>query len=278
MEPSSLAVSIITYRRSHLLDLCLRSLNVAMSLKRYPIYVVIQDADSRDLAVLSKYKEIITEITYVEKLDRGVEDLINSNRVIAWEKPLCQYGHKYVICLEDDVEVSRDIFEFTEAVLEQNAHSRNFWGINYGSFEKPDDTGTYSKLSYGIHGPASLVGLKAFKKFKMQKLMKLKGIIPWDAWVEHLVKTGFMATSNVSRYKDNGLSGTHASFSNDSNYFEKLNESFEYGQSKPSERYYNYDLQHHWRADCTVYRDKGRAGLVLRFMAVRTYQILRSHL
>jgi hypothetical protein len=276
MNPSTLAVSIITYRRSHLLDLCLQSLTLAMSKKKYPIYILIQDADPEDMAILKKHKDLITEITHVNKNGKNVEELINNNRISAWEIPLIGRGHQYVICLEDDVEVSPDIFEFTEEVLAHNSKTKNFWGINYGSFEKPDGLGTYSKLNYGIHGPASLVGLESIKKFKLNKLKKFGGAIPWDAWVEPLVKTGFMVTSNVSRYRDNGNRGTHASLQNDSRYFQKLNESFVYGLTEHATNYFNRDIEHQWRADCSIYKKKGTIKRYLRFMAVRIYQIFKT--
>ncbi len=278
MNASTLAVSIITYRRSDLLDLCLQSLTLAMTKKRYPIYILIQDADPEDMAILKKHEDLITEVTHVDKNDENVEELINNNRISAWEIPLIGRGHQYVICLEDDVEVSPDIFEFTEEVLAQNAKTKNFWGINYGSFEKPDGIGTYSKLNYGIHGPASLVGLRSVKKFKLNKLKKFGGAIPWDAWVEPLVKTGFMATSNVSRYRDNGHSGTHASLRNDSRYFQKLNESFVHGLTKHATSYFNSDMEHQWRVDCSIYKENGKIKRHLRFMAVRTYQIFKTFL
>ena len=276
MNASTLAVSIITYRRSHLLDLCLQSLSLAMSKKRYPIYILIQDADPEDLAILKKHSDLITETTYVNKNGKNVEELINNNRISAWEIPLIARGHQYVICLEDDVEVSPDIFDFTEEVLAQNVKTKNFWGINYGSFEKPDELGTYSKLHYGIHGPASLVGRESIKKFKLNKLKKFGGAIPWDAWVEPLVKTGFMATSNVSRYRDNGHSGTHMSLQNNSRYFQKLNESFVYGLTGHATSYFNSDIEHQWRADCSIYNEKGKIKRHLRFIAVRLYQIFKT--
>ena len=276
MNASTVAVSIITYRRSHLLDLLLQSLSLAMSKKRYPIYIVIQDAAPQDLAVLKKYEKIITEIIHVQSNGKNVEELINNNRIIAWELPLIHRRHRYVICLEDDVEVSPDIFEFTENVLEQNKIFKNFWGINYGSFEKTGDLGTYSKLNYGIHGPASLISNHSFERFKLNRLKRFVGAIPWDAWVEPLIKTGFMATSNVSRYRDNGFIGTHASLQGDSQYFQKLNESFVYGLTQKTTNYYNRDMTHQWRADCNIYSKKGRTRRYLRFLAVRTYQILKA--
>lgn len=276
MNASTLAVSIITHRRSHLLDLCLRSLESAMSKNRYPIYIVIQDAGSDDLAVLKKYEDLITEITYVDNNGKNVEELINNNRITAWETPLLKHHHQYVICLEDDVEVSPDIFEFTQQVLADNANSKNFWGINYGSFEKPEELGSYSKLHYGLHGPASLVGSESIKKFKLSKLKRFKGAIPWDAWIEPLVKIGYMATSNVSRYRDNGHTGTHASLSNDSRYFEKVNDSFAYGLTAGNREYCNNDMEHQWRVDCRIYTEKGKIKRHIRYIAVRLYQIFNS--
>ena len=276
MNAPRLAVSIISHRRSHLLDLCLQSLACAMLKNRYPIYIVIQDANLQELAVLKKYEDLITEITHVDNNDKNVEELINNNRITAWEVPLLKHHHQYVMCLEDDVEVSPDIFDFTERVLADNANSRNFWGINYGSFEKPNELGTYSKLHFGLHGPASLVGSESINKFKLSKLKRFKGAIPWDAWVEPLVKIGYMATSNVSRYRDNGHSGTHASLHNDSDYFQKLNESFDYGLMEGSRNYYNSDIEHQWRGDCRIYNKKGKIKRYLRFIATRLYQIFNS--
>ena len=276
MSDLSLAISVITYRRSQLLNSCLQSLYVAMSDKRYPIYIVIQDADKDDLAVLNRHAEMITEIIYVDSEGKDVEELINNNRIRAWEVPLIERGHHNVICLEDDVEVSPDIFEFTEHVLEQTANSRNFWGINYGSFEKPNERGTYSKLRYGLHGPASLINKRSFERFKLRQLKKFRGSIPWDAWVEPLVRTGFMATSNVSRYRDNGQIGTHASFENDSAYFENLNESFDHGLLKSAAIYYNSDIEHQWRADCIIYKEKGKVKNYFKFVVVRCYQIFNA--
>lgn len=276
MSASSLAVSIITYRRSHLLDSCLRSLSIAMSKNQYPVFIIIQDADEDDLAILRKYDNIVTEIIHVDVGDKNVEDLINSNRIRAWEFPLISRGYQYVICLEDDVEVSPDIFKFTEQVLAQVGRCRNFWGINYGSFEKPVESSTYSKLRYGLHGPASLISKRSLERFNLNWLMRFHGKIPWDSWVEPLVRTGFMVTSNVSRYRDNGYSGTHATLENNSEYFQKLNESFVHGLRTVATNYYHRDLEHHWRADCRIYVTQRKIRHYIEFIALRTYQILKA--
>jgi hypothetical protein len=133
-------------------------------------------------------------------------------------------------------------------------------------------------LNYGIHGPASLIGSKSIKKFKLNRLRKLKGAVPWDSWLEPLVKTGFMVTSNVSRYRDNGHNGTHASVQNDSHYFQRVNESFNYGLTESVKEYHNSDMEHHWRSDCRIYNSEGKINRYFRFLALRLYQIFRAFL
>jgi len=275
MSRPSLAVSIITYRRSQLLDQCLESVQLAMIKKKYPVYIIIQDASSDDMDVLRKYEVFISEIVHTSSDGLHVEDLINRNRILAWELPLIQRGHQHVICLEDDVEVSADIFEFTERVLDQNSDSKDFWGINYGSFEKPEELGSYSKLRFGLHGPASLVSKTSLQKFQLKTLRKFAGAIPWDGWIEPIVKGGFVATSNVARYKDNGTDGTHATNANHSEYFAKLNLSFMYGQTRPSMEYLNLDIEHTWRKDCVAYKVTGKTSWCLKYLAVRFYQIAK---
>jgi hypothetical protein len=275
MSRPSLAVSIIAYRRSQLLDLCLESLRNAMITELYPVFIIIQDASKDDLDVLGKYEQFISEIVHTSSNGLNVEDLINRNRILAWELPLIKKGYQHVMCLEDDVEISADIFEFTEKVLEQNSGSKDFWGINYGSFEKPEETGSYSKLRFGLHGPASLISKRSFEKFQLKTLKKFTGAIAWDGWIDPIVKRGFVVTSNVARYKDNGKAGTHATAANHSEYFNKLNESFAYGEKRSTTEYRNIDIEHSWRKDCSPYKNFERANWYLRYIAVRFYQIAK---
>lgn len=275
MSRPSLAVSIITYRRSQLLDLCLESLENAMIKQTHPLYIIIQDASEDDMDVLQNHAQLITEIVHTSSDDLHVEDLINRNRILAWQLPLIQKGYQHVLCLEDDVEVSADIFEFTGKVLEQNSGSKDFWGINYGSFEKPEDSGSYSRLRFGLHGPASLISQTSLKKFQIKTLQRFAGSIPWDGWIEPIVKKGFVVTSNVARYKDNGEGGTHTTAANNSEYFTKLNESFAYGQKRSNTEYRNIDIEHSWRKDCVVYKNNGKTNWYLKYLAVRLYQIAK---
>jgi hypothetical protein len=277
MTSPNLAISIISYQRSQLLQKCLESVSRAMSVKQYPMYVVVQDVDLEVEAVLQSYSEIINEIIYVESNGEGVEQLINQNRVKAWETPLIRDGWSYVLCLENDVEVASDIFTFTEHVIKQNSTLKGFWGINYGSFETLASVDTYSRLRFGVHGPASLISQKSFKRFNVDKLIRLKGAVAWDSWVEPLTKTGFMATSNLARYRDNGINGTHANIEINSEYFDKLRKSFELIPTRVDVTYVHKDVTHSWRKDCKVYRKRDNTLNRLKKVFIRLKQLRPLH-
>ena len=268
-------MSIISYNRSLLLDSCLESVGRAMGERKIPIYLVLQDAANQDEKVVEKYKNQISEIVHVRSENLDTEELINNNRIKAWEFALIENSHDYVICLEDDVEVSKDIFDFTEQVLEQNVNLSDFRGINYGSFETDAGAGTYSRIRYGLHGPASLISRETAKRFKLRKLRKFHGRIAWDSWVEPILKKGFLATSNLSRYRDNGINGTHTSTGDNTNYFRKLNASFEIGQRIESMEIANFDVEHSLRKDCDIYRSKDRFKYSRKYFLIRAYQYYR---
>ena len=272
MLASNLAISVITFKRSHLLDLCLESLSRAMKELKYPIYVTAQDPGEEEEKIFLKYANIISSIKRVDSYGLPVEELINNNRIKAWETALLEHNHSYVVCLEDDVIISKDFFHFTEKVLEQNRNEKNFRGINYGSFEISAEASTYSRLRYGLHGPASLISSESLKIFQLQKLKKLKGRIPWDAWVEPIAKTGFMVTSNISRYSDNGINGTHASMLLNSDYFKKLHCSFEMGPENFCDEYSLKNVVHSWRKDCVPFTSHENLKYHLMKILVRSLQ------
>lgn len=278
MSTTNLAISIVTFRRSELLDLCLLSVIKAIDKNPIPIYVIAQDPQSDDEAVLAKYSQWIREIKRTPSEDRDVEDLINSNRISAWEIALLENSHDFVVCLEDDVEVSEDFLDFTLAVIEQNSERSDFFGINYGSYETVPENQTYSRLRYGIHGPASLISRRSFNRFKINKLKKISGKIAWDSWVEPKTKTGFMATSNLARFRDNGINGTHTSASLDLAYFTRLSESFELLSRNTTENYKLSNISHSWRSDCVPYDSKENIKYQLKSLITSQYQLLKVRL
>jgi GR25 family glycosyltransferase involved in LPS biosynthesis len=246
-----------------------------MKPSNYPVYVIIQDPTPEDEAVLANYSELISKVIPTQSNGRGVEELINANRILAWKNALVFENHDYVICLEDDVEISLDFFEFTEQVLNLNKDLKKFMGVNYGSFETNFRNGSFSKIRYCIHGPASLVTWSSFKKFKTGKLSRFRGKIAWDSWVEPIAKMGFMATSNIAKYRDNGINGTHTSSDATSEYFVKLNNSFQYGADNPSQAVWLENVSHTWRTDCILFLERDNLKYLGRKIVIRAFQYLK---
>ena len=258
--------------------MCLESVRRAMSQISYRVYVIVQDIDLETETVLQKYSEMISEVVYVKTNNENVEQMINQNRVLAWETPLIRDSWKYVMCLEDDIEVASDIFLFTEQVIVQNSGIKGFRGINYGSFETTAGVDTYSRLRFGLHGPASLISQESLKRFKLNKLLLLKGAIAWDSWVEPIAKTGFMVTSNLARYRDNGVDGTHATIGSHFEYFSRLSESFEVISLNPEGQYKHKDVNHSWRQDCRIYYKSGNMLSQVKKILLRLRQLWALHI
>lgn len=273
MTYSNLGIVVITYNRSHLLDKCLSSLAGTMTKVHYPIYVVIQDATEADELVLAKFDRLIKAIIRVTSNSDDKEKLINNNRLLAWKMAFIEHEHEYVICVEDDVEISHDLIDFSEAVLKQNENERDFRGINFGSFEVGVDSNSYSKLRFGVHGPASLISRKTYKAMRPKFLRLLGGKIAWDSWIEPITKSGYMCTSNTSRYKDNGTVGTHTSLTLDKLYFSKLEASFNSTQNENHENYVHKQISHSWRKDCVSYSPKQKLIYKFKFAYIRAVQI-----
>ncbi len=272
MTTPRVAISIITFERSELLQLCLLSLEKALSNHPIPIYIISQDPSKNDELIFERFQTLISEVIRVHSGKKNVEDLINQNRIKAWEKVLIEEDFDFCICLENDVEVSEDFIEFTIQVLSQNINSKNFMGINYGSFEITSEVASYTNLRYGIHGPASLISKETHQKFGIEKLSKLKGKIAWDSWVEPINKVGFMATSNVARYRDNGHNGTHASIVENYSYFCKLAESFKQTYGISAQNYKLKNISHSWRTDCQIYKSEDNWKYRMRWLLIRSYQ------
>ena len=275
MNSLNLAVSVITFRRAELLGKCLSSINIALKDRRYPVYVFIQDPNPEDLLILEKFKELISSVIVTESNGKNIEKLINDNRISCLRTSLFDYGHDFVICLEDDVEISSDLFSFTEQVIHQNINAKDFYGINYGSFEILGELNTYSLLRYGLHGPASLVSRKSVDKFGLRVLSLMQGRIPWDSWVEPITKKGFVATSNTARYRDNGTEGTHSTSVKDYGYFQKLAASFKLTIDNPQNHFIRKDMIHSWRHDCIPYMRSDNLKFSIKFYLVRLFQIIK---
>lgn len=261
------AIVCITYKRANLLQSCLSSLEAARDFHEFDLYVV-QQGDFKDVStVIAKHANSIKTHIKVKADEGEVERNINFNRIVGFEFAF-DAGHNFVLGVEEDVEITSDSLSFILEVL-RHEYSSKFKGINLGSMEDPQAglEDSYSLLRYGIHGPAGGVTKSTWEKAKMNLCLEGEGIVPWDSWLEPHLKTGFMVTPNISRYKDNGIGGTHTSADSNSNYFKKLREGFDHIQSSPADTFKRIEIKHNWREDCKNFDYKDQLySIIYRYL------------
>jgi len=158
---------------------------------------------------------------------RSSTENISFNRHLGLKFCFETLSAEYVVALEDDVEVSIDIFNFTKFVMRKYSKNRNFRGINYGSFEPHGDQSSlyYSKVRFGVHGPASTITKMTWKRLNVPRVREKLTRLLYDGVFEYFCKTGFMITPENSRFLDIGYNGTHTPGVSDP-YFHKMASSF----------------------------------------------------
>jgi hypothetical protein len=115
------------------------------------------------------------------------------------------------------------------------------------------DFNTYSKISYGLHGQAAAITEKAWRKIDRQEIFKRSGIEGLDSQLEPILKRGFFATSNASRYLDFGWDGTHAAKDSEDPYYQRLKESWVGDSYRFVGDYKLSQIHHSWRKDALPY-------------------------
>ena len=274
-------ISIITHNRPVLLEKTIKSVLKAVKNRDVPIYVIWQDPKDYTVEytreVLNRYDSGLAKITIQQKISVSPEENIDSARLealtIAFQDPLV----KYALVFEDDVCVSSDILSFVDAVIQNESKNRHFRGINFGSKEENFSVFGYSRIRYGIHGPASVISRGTWKN---SGLANSKGkILPrtWDGYIEPYLKTGFMVTPNISRYIDFGTHGTHSNGNNE-DYFLGLRKSFSALEKnefiKPI--YGHQQIVHMWRHDSKKYSAIENPYYALKYYLTRIRDYLES--
>jgi hypothetical protein len=251
-------VLIITYMRPNLLLNLIESLEAAGELNMLDI-VVIQQIGNEEVKKIvlnfkNKYKNVV--VKSIDGSGKNSTENISFNRIEGLRICFEELRADYVIALEDDVQVASDIFEFTKFVMKAHWNKTGFRGVNYGSHELYSDNSSrnYSRVRYGIHGPASAITAKTWTEIYTAKNIKRSKYIIFDGLFEYYLKTGFMVTPENSRYIDLGYGGTHTSATADNPYFSKLKSSF-VGNSIPKNPSYSFnEIEHSWRSDALIYK------------------------
>jgi GR25 family glycosyltransferase involved in LPS biosynthesis len=175
--------------------------------------------------VLDKFGSKLAKIVILDKKHLTPEDNIDAARLETLTTAFWDPSIELAVILEDDVCIAKDSLDFVELIISLESKKLNFRGINLGSREEINSPYGYSRIRYGIHGPASAISRKTWEKSGLATAGLKQLPRTWDGYLEAYLKTGFMVTPNLSRYIDFGSGGTHSSSSNE-DYFKGLQKSF----------------------------------------------------
>lgn len=255
-----IGVLVNAFARTTELQACLSSVLEATQNITDTRLVIHQKGIDASMSVSGQFRSSFN-VKYVLPPSSSALVCINSNRVLGLEILFEEMKVDAVLSVEDDVEISRDSGVFCKSILEQFYEDENFRGINLGSripsSNEPKLLNSYSLLRYGLHGQAGVITKRTWNYIRKRNL----GLNPnsgFDAQIEVYLKTGFMATSNVSRYLDRGFDmyATHATRDSKDVSFTRIAESYigrEYFPESPTYELIQEDHSN-WRIDAIPYR------------------------
>jgi len=174
---------------------------------------------------------------------------------LGMDAALAQPGRDWVMSLEEDSVISKDALEFTEEMHSRHGDDRHFRGVNLGSVEVDESLrGTYSLLRYGFAGSAGALPRRSWIWARTFMGRGRRRFEPFDCQVEALLKTGYMATPNLSKTMNFGwIGGTHVTNSPQvRQHFDRMRQSWEL--SDTSKPYSRRDVPHSWRSDAVPFR------------------------
>ncbi len=245
------AIFVSTHSRAHELDECLRHIVQSRGDMNIPLIVIHQIGYEEVSRVIESWRPQIQIL--VETVNAGISPLqnINMNGLLGREIAFTWLGAAWCIGVEDDVIISRDAIKFSLFAFNKHRKDPFFRGVNLGSKRKYDPAfnDKYSKVSFGIHGQASLITRRTWKKFNPDKLRKYSNVEGQDSMMEHYVKTGYMCTPCNSRYLDKGWNGTHASKDPQNEHYVDINNSFVGNEIEAPEIYHQIAYDSFWRED-----------------------------
>lgn len=272
------AIFVSTFTRATELDECLSHLVTARGNLNIPLIVIHQIGSTEVSSVIHKWRSQIQIL--IQTVNAGESPLqnINMNGLLGREIAFTWLGAEWCIGVEDDVMISKDAINFCLFAFRKHRNDPFFRGVNLGS-KKPfnlENNNKYSKVSFGIHGQASLITKRTWKKFNPEKLRKQSDIEGQDAMMEHYVKTGYMCTPSNSRYLDKGWNGTHASKDPNNNHYLDIRDSFVGEEIVEFSIYEEVPYDSFWREDSVQFSIKSIPTIIARNKYNRARYILRK--
>jgi hypothetical protein len=254
-----IGVLVNAFARTTELYECLSSVLAATQKVTDTRLIIHQEGIDESMKVTNQFRNSF-DVKFVIPASNNALDCINRNRILGLEILFDEVKVDAVLGIEDDVEISKDSGEFCKSILEQYYGDRNFRGINLGSRNAKSDNleelNTFSLIRYGLHGQAGLITRQTWRYIREKKL-GVKSTSGFDAQIEGYLKTGFMATSNYSRYLDRGydLHATHANRNPNDISFLGIAESYVGRNFVPKCHVYTLNQLNHlsWRSDAKAY-------------------------
>ena len=255
---------INSFNRPILLRDCLESCLSLENLEEYKIVMVHQKGNFEVERIVNEHAHLFSTLITTNPSGDKTDEFITNNRILGLYVGFEFWKSEFVVSIEDDVILARDALKFIEYAFETYRKNPSFRGVNLGSKLSllEVDPISYSCLRFGMHGPASMITKKTWKKINPQRVMKNSSVI-FDAQIEFALKTGFMVTPNASRYLDQGFEGSHTGTGTDKGYFQGLQSSF-VGHLVSSNSYFHKDILPNWRKDCIIYKTKDDWGYFLK--------------
>jgi hypothetical protein len=248
------AVLVVAFDRAGELRKCLSSVVMQTGLD-CPLIVFHQIGNQSVKEVIEEYGSEIHKLVSFTHMGETPLENININRILGYEYCFRILKVKWVLAVEDDIELGADAVKFVSEIMHSHRKRISFRGVNLGSFEIEGYASLdgYSRLSYGLHGQASAITQRTWKHFRRKNLIEKANRKPLDSAMEFYLKLGYMVTPNRSRYLDNGWNGTHAPKNPNDTYFKKLRRSWVGSEPFFVNRYRHQQIAHSWRADCRTF-------------------------
>lgn len=245
------AITVATYSRAEDLDRCIGNIVRARGAEEIPLIIIHQQGIPEVATTIQKWRHEIQILVETEAQGKSPLENINLNGLLGKEIAFTWLRSDWCLGVEDDVQISADSVMFIKEMYQKYNKNLFFRGVNLGS-KKPfnmEEIGTYNRISFGLHGQASMITKKTWNHFDVSKLRSNSNSAGLDAMMEHFTKTGFMCTPYNSRYLDNGWNGTHSSPDPNNLHYRLIRESFYNNQVSPPETYTRKKFENSWRQD-----------------------------
>lgn len=251
------AIVLVGFNRPSLLEESINSIVGASGSQNWIKILIAQRGNDAIELLITKYRNEFDLVISTDGNQGTALANINFNRILGTRIAFDTYRSDFVLGIEEDTQIGFDSLNFIDNMCKKYGQNISFRGVNLGSLEDKteNDLTDYSRIRYGIHGQAGGITRRSWKKIDALLSGKELSKEGWDARIEAYLKSGFMATPNVSRMRDDGWdNGTHAPSNKEDPHYMKLRQNWVGVAPFSLPEYQNRDIFHSWRKDSIVFK------------------------